>query len=282
MDAKPLFFRYRLYLIGVGALTLLALLLRTLALLLCFDVDIGYFSTATFTDGFLVSFLYTIEALAVIGSFSLLFFIRRGELPTKRAPLSKAGLIGTGFCALAFAAISVFLPTQINALPCPTIFTTLAAICSGLGAAYFILLFLGKTSNAPLFGYGVILAAALLLSVTYFDRYTQMNAPHKVGLHLCLLAIMVFMLYELRMLINRSLPRALSVTSAICFFFCTVVGVSGIIAFIAGIYTSLLYFIIDLLATGFALYIGSRAVGDLMQIAPDAAIKTASDEGDIA
>lgn len=273
MNEKPLFSRYRLYLIGVGALTLIALLLRTLALLLAFDIDIGYFS-----GGFLVYALYVIEALAIVGSFSLLFFIRRGELPAKRAPLSKAGFVSTALCALVFAVAAVFLLTQVNALPCPVIFTTLAAICAGLGAAYFILLFLGKTANAPLLGYGVILAAALLLSVTYFDRYTQMNAPHKVGLHLCLLSIMVFMLYELRTLIDRALPRALSVTSAICFFFCAVVGVSDIIAFIAGVYTDFLYFIIDLLATGFALYIGSRTVRDLMQITHDAATAANSED----
>lgn len=273
MDTNPLFSRYRLYLIGVGALTLIALLLRTLALLLCFDSDIGYFS-----GGFLVYALYAVEALAVIGSFSLLFFIRKGELPVTRAPLSKAGLVGTALCALSFAAATVFLLTRVDTLPSPVIFTTLAAICSGFGAAYFTLLFLGKADKAPMLGYGVILAAALLLSVTYFDRYTQMNAPHKVGLHLCLLAMMAFMLYELRAMIGRALPRALSVTSAICFFFCAVVGVSDIIAFIAGIYTDFLYFIIDLLATGFALYIGSRAVGDLMQTAPDVAAEVASDE----
>jgi hypothetical protein len=273
MNTRPLFSRYRLYLIGIGALTSVALLLRTLALFLSFDIDIGYFS-----GGFLVYALYVIEVLAVVGSFSLLFFIRKGELPVTPAPLSKAGLIGTGLCTLAFAATAVFLLTQINTLPCPPIFTTLAAICSGLGAVYFILLFLGKTDVAPLLGYGVILAAALLLSVTYFDRYTQMNAPHKVGLHLCLLAIMTFMLYELRAMIGRAMPRALCVTSALCFFFCAVVGVSDIIAFIGGVFTDFLYLIIDLLATGFALYIGSRAVGDLMQAAPDAAAETTSDD----
>ena len=278
MDTRPLFSRYRLYLIGVGAATLVALLLRTLALFLAFDRDIGYFSTATPADGFLVYSLYVIEALALIGSFSLLFFIRKGELPAERAPLSRVGLFGTGLCALAFAAAAVFLLIQVNTLPCPAIFTALAAICSGLGAAYFTLQFLGKQSNAPLLGYGVILAAALLLSVTYFDRYTQMNAPHKVGLHLCLLSIMVFMLYELRTLIGRSLPRALSITSALCFFFCATVSVSDIIAFIGGVYTDFLYFIIDLLVTGFALYIGSRAVGDLMQAAPDSAAETTSDD----
>ena len=269
MDARPLFFRYRLYLISVGALTLIALLFRTLALFLAFDIDIDYFS-ADAPGGFLVHSLYGIEALALVGSFSLLFFIRKGELPAERAALSKASLIGAGFCALAFAAVAVFLLTQLSALPCPAIFTVLAAICSGFGAAYFALQFFGKPGNAPLLGYGVILAATLLLSVTYFDRYTQMNAPHKVGLHLCLLSIMIFMLYELRTLIDRSLPRALSITSAICFFFGAVVGVSDIVAFIGGVYTDLLYFMIDLLVTGLALYVGSRAVADLRLISPAA------------
>ena len=266
MDAKSLFSRYRLYLIGVGALTAIALLLRTLALFLCFDIEIGYFST----DSFLIYFLYIIEALSAIACFSLLFLIQKGELPKKRAPLSKSSSIATALCALAFAAAAVFLLTQIKVLPCPTIFTTLAAICAGIGAVYFALQYFGKQSSSVSLGYGVILAAALLLSVTYFDRYTQMNAPHKVGLHLCLLSIMVFMLYELRTLIGRALPRALCVTSALCFFFCTVVGVSGVIAFIAGVYTDPLYFIIDLLAVGFALYIGCRAVADLVQTMSEA------------
>lgn len=272
MDTKPLFSRLRLCLIGIGALTLLAFLLRTLALFLAFDAEIGYFTTNIASRRSLVYLLYVIETFGAAAAFAPLFSLRRGELPTDRAPLSKVGSVGAGLCALLFAAAAVFLLTKVSSLPCPALLTVLAAICLAVGAAYFVLQFLGKADKAPAYGFGVIFASALLLSITYFDRYTPMNAPHKVALHLCLLSVMLFMLYELRALIGRPMPRALLVTSAICFFLCTVIGASDLIAFAARIYTDPLYFVIDLLVTGLALYVGSRAVSDLALLAkaPDA------------
>jgi hypothetical protein len=277
MNTKPLFSRLRPCLIGIGALTFLALLLRTLALFLAFDAEIGYLATGAAARRSLVYLLYVTEIFGAVAVFAPLFSVRRDELPTDRAPLSKVGSVGAGLCAFLFAAAAVFLLTKVSSLPCPALLTVLAAICLAVGAAYFVLHFLDKTDKAPACGFGVIFASALLLSITYFDRYTPMNAPHKVALHLCLLSVMLFMLYELRALIGRPMPRALLVTSAICFFLCAAIGVSDLIAFAARIYTDPLYFVIDLLVTGLALYVGSRAVGDLIQASPDAAVEPASD-----
>lgn len=276
MDAKPLFFRFRLYLLGVGALTLLALLLRTLALLLAFDADIGYFSTDLPSRRFWVYFLYVIRALGIALCCALPLLIRRDELPVGHAPLSKAEKLGAGLCALLFSATAVYLLTQIGSLPCPALLTVLAALCLCVGAIYFALHFSGRSNAAPAFGFGVIFAAVLLLSMTYFDRYTQMNAPHKVGLHLCLLSVMILMIYELRALIGRPMPRALALSRAICFFLCTTVGISNLFAFIARVYTDPLYFTIDLLVTSVAVYVGSRTIADLYSLAP---AKDAGEQG---
>ena len=268
MGEKSLFYRYRFYALGVGALTLIALILRSLSLLLAFDTNIGYFTTDLPIGRFLIYFLYIMEALGIVGCCCLPFLTRKGELPQRHACVSLTGRVAAGISALLFAAVAIYLLTQIKLLPCPAMLTALAAICAGVAAAYFALQCLAAPSTSPALGYGVILAAALLLSITYFDRYTQMNAPHKIGLHVCLLSIMVVALYEIRALINRAAPRALGVTSALCFFLCATIGVSDLIAFLAGVYSSTLYLMIDLLVTGFAFYIACRTGTDLQALTP--------------
>lgn len=259
MSTKSPFCRYRLYLCAMGGMTLLTLILRTLALFLSMDPEVGYFA-----DGALSVLLTVIEVASLAACLALPLLVKAGELPRGRAPLSLSGLIGTGVSALLFAATAIYLLVRIDYIPAPVVLCLLAALCLLAGATYFVFEFLGK--GKPALGFGVILAVALLLSITYFDRYTPMNAPHKTALHLCLLSIMLFMLYEVRAAIGRDLPRALSVTSAIAFLFCATVGVSDLIAFIAGIYTDPLYLMGDLLVLGFAIYVAARAVADLMRL----------------
>lgn len=269
---SPLF-PYRLYLIGAGAIALIVTLLRTLALCLTLDADIGYFNT-TGGNGVLVGALYTVTLLGVADCFSLPFLLKRNVLPEKQRPLNVSGHACTCLCALAFIAATVYLFLQmmgyaagtVSILIAPAPLLLLAAVACAVAALYFLLQLLGMEQIATPCGYGVILGAILLLSVTYFDRYTQMNAPHKVWVHLSLLSIMIYMLYELRARIDRPSPRAFSVTAALCFILCASTGVSDLVAYIAGLYNDAPYLICDLILTAFAAYVACRTISNAREV----------------
>jgi hypothetical protein len=143
------------------------------------------------------------------------------------------------------------------------VLSVLALLLLLVSAAYFGLQFLAQTpppKTLLLCGYGVILAAALLLSITYFDLYTPMNAPHKVSLHVALLSVMLYLIFDLRNLIGAPRPRGLGVCAAICFFFCTATGVSNAIAFLGGVYDDVMYFLFDLVTLGFAAYFTTKCL----------------------
>jgi hypothetical protein len=144
----------------------------------------------------------------------------------------------------------------------------LAALACAAAALYFLFQLLGAESLATPCAYGVIFAGILLLSVTYFDRYTQMNAPHKVWVHLSLLSIMIYMLYELRARIGRPAPRALTVTSALVLMLCIPTGVSDLIAYACDLYDNTLYLICDLVLIAFGGYVASHTVATLRSDLP--------------
>ena len=164
---------------------------------------------------------------------------------------------------------------ETTPLPAPGALGVLAAIALLMGVIHFLLLIRHRTESAALFGYGVILGAVLLLSITYFDRYTQMNAPHKVSVHLCMLSVMLCMVFLIRPLIGCARPVGQTAVTAICMFCTVTYGGSNLIGFIAGIYTSPLYLSIDVAALCFAVYLAGRVTVSLIKpTAPTTPVET--------
>lgn len=265
-------FRFRLYWGTVSALCLLVILLRTLALCLTMDKDLGYFG-----NGALTGVLYAITLLGVAACFTLPLLMKPGVLPEKQAPLRAGGSVCACLSALAFIAATVYLFIQIMGhaagtvltLPAPAALMLLTALACTVAALYFLLRLLDMDHLATPCAYGVILAGILLLSVTYFDRYTQMNAPHKVWVQLSLLSIMIYTLYELRARIGRPAPRALAVASALLLMLCIPTGVSDLIAYACNLYDDALYLICDLVLTAFAVYVACRTITTLRSDLPN-------------
>lgn len=270
MDLKSPVNRQRLFWIGFGALTLIALVLRTLALLLTLDAEIGYFAS----DAALPKITRTLECDALLLCFISLALFAGQKLPEHHSALHLSNRVAAGIAAASFCATAIYLFTHLTSLPAPTVLVLAAAVFAIIGAFFFIQLLRGQEQSAALCGYGVIFAAVLMLSITYFDRYTQMNTPHKVSLHLAMLSIMLCMLFEIRILIGRGKPRGLTVASAICAFCTVVFGGSNLIAFLSGVYTDSLYLMGDLMALGFAVYLICRTVGDLLSTVPSNTAET--------
>lgn len=252
--------RISIYLLAAALLTLVGILLRSAAL--CRLVD----GTGYFTRSPLVTVLYILEAVSLIAAFSLPFFIKKGELTDVRPPLSLLGMIAAGLAVTATIAVLAVLLATAKSLAASPLFIALSVLGLLLTFFYFGLLFLAKEpprATLALLGYGPMLAAMGLIAVTHFDLYTAANSPHKLSIHLALLSVAVYMLFELRYLLSSAKPRAATVVATIAFFLCLSAGLSNAAAFLAGVYKSALLFAIDLFLVALALYVAARTVEPL-------------------
>ena len=264
MYNKTLPSRYRLFLGIFGAEALLLVILRTVAFFTAFDPAIGYFS-----KGALSTIIYIAEALMLLDAFAPFLLFKKEELSPEHKPAGALVLAASAAVAALLAVTACYLPLRavalINALgmvTAPSTLMLLATVLALPAAAHFFLPVLGKPQKATIFGYAVIPVAILLLSATYFDLHVQMNAPHKVSIHLALLSIMVFMLYEIRAAIGRGQPRAWLCASSICFLLSAAAGIPNLIAFAAGKLSDPLYLLCDLLALAIAFYVAAKTVSN--------------------
>ncbi|MBQ2806951.1 MAG: hypothetical protein IJA78_02240 [Clostridia bacterium] len=242
--------------IAVPTLVTLTVLLRTLALCLAFDRAPGYFRSGAV----LPILYYIILGVSAIAFCALPFLVRDRALLPAEAPLSLGRLVAAGVMSLLAAVNAIYLFANADSTAAPALLCALAAMALLAGGAHFLLHFLGERARTArvLCGYAMILAAVLLLSATYFDLRTPMNAPHKVGLHVCMLAIMGSLLADQRAALGRNKPRALAALSLLALLITATVGVSGVVAYLAGVYTDTLYLLQDLLTVGYALFVGTR------------------------
>ena len=210
MDFRNKPFPHRIYLLGVVAGTALTTVLRTLALF--FDLDsIGYLD-----NGALTVLTAVFQVLIAADCILLPFFIKKDTLIKDVTP----GRASRSLCYVAAAfliAAVALLAVRLGNIE-QILFAVLALIALLCGTAYLLLCARGLGGAYALTALGLIFGAVLLISLTYFDLYTPMNAPRKTSLHLCLLSAMLYVLYEMRMVLSRPFPRALTALAALCFF----------------------------------------------------------------
>ena len=254
--------KLRIYLIAAACAAVVLTVLRTLALTTALDVGIGYFRKGAA----LSTAIYILEGIFLLAALSLPLFIKRDSLPTVRKPASLFTLIATGVAALATIALIAILIAHIPLLSAPLILSVVTLLFLLGAAIFFGLQFLAENPPPSLLltaGYGAILSAALLLSLTYFDLYTPMNAPHKVSIHVALLSLMLCLLFDLRPLIGAARPRGHAVLSAIAFLLSASIGISNAVAFLSGVYDNVFMLGIDLYLVACSLFVAARAVDQL-------------------
>ena len=247
--------------LGVALLAILVTAVRTLALFLAFDAGIGYFVPGKWP----VIFLYISEGFAVALAALLFFLSEKKADEAAPAALSPAlpVTVGAGASALLMLACACALLVTIGQNPAPRALVFLAVICAAVGAGYFVCHVIApfrrvQAETAAVFGFLAIPALAMFLAVTYFDRYTQMNAPHKVALQCCFLAAMLALLMEIRVSLGKGGDRARAAFTAFAALLCAAVGISDTVAFLAGRYHDVLYLLFDLLCVALAVYCGAR------------------------
>ena len=236
---------------------LLACILRTVAFFIRFDVAVGYFRS----DSFLVILANLCMLFGIAASLATSFLINKGAHPAETRKLPLPRFVCAAVCAILLCILSSFLLIRTDNIPAPQLLVLISTLILPCSAFYFLLRLLNDKSNAAVaLGFFTILSAAAILAITYFDRYTPMNAPHKLSLHVCMLSVMFGMLYELRALLSRPMPRACVCVTMLAAFFCTVYSVSNLIAFFGGVYDDVTYLFFDLVTLSFAAYFAVKAV----------------------
>ena len=249
--------RASLFFLLIALFTLIACAFRTLALFFSFDADIGYFHSPS-----AIAALADVSLLVcIILSVAVSFLINKEVASREESTLVAPRFAAAAATALTLSIAALFTLLRLEQIPAPTPLALLAAICLLASAVYFLcrLCAVRPRAAAPL-GFFVIFGAALVLAITYLDRYTQMNAPHKISLHLCMLAIMLAMLYEQRTNLERHSPRACVAVTTLAAAVCTIYALSNTLAFLVGVYSNVMYFLFDLVALGFAAYFVTKSI----------------------
>lgn len=258
----------RAFYLGVAAMAAIVTVLRALALTLSLDPASGYF-----TANAPLPLCYRIlTCLTFLGCILVPWLGLKGRVPNERAKPSVYSRCGAGLCALLLFLNFIAACMQTSTL-LPTLVWLIGLLALLAATVYFTLQAAGfrvSSSTVAVLGSLAILAVACLIAFTYFDATTPMNAPHKTELHVAFLAVMLYLLYELRAAVGIPLPRALTACTALAFFLSTTVGFSDLVATVAGIYTDQTYFAQDLLLIVFAVYVGARGAADCRMPAPQA------------
>lgn len=248
--SRPTFRHQKALWLVLSALAVLATVFRSLALFLHLD-EIGYFQQGAVT----VVLFYAVILLAALICLSFLFLIIKEDIAKERDALPSPRLSGAVAAALSLGATAVFLLLRAKMLSAPLPLVLITAVSLLCGAVYFLLRLRGaKPDVAVLWGYGAILSTALSLILTYFDRYTQMNAPHKLSFHICMLLAMIALFLEMRELLKRPLPRLCVAFTAFAAVFCLSSSIPNLLAFLGGVYDDPLYLFFDVMTLGLGTY----------------------------
>ena len=249
----------RAYLLGSALLALLTAILRALSLTLAFDPASGYF-----THGALPTVYRIVAVLALLVLVAIPFTMRKGKAAAKRAPLTHGGICAACLCALLLF-LNFICGCTLKNETLPALLWLVGLLSLLAAIVYFIIqtpLVKASINTHALLGSLTILSLACLIAFTYFDVATPMNAPHKIDLHVALLAAILYLLYELRAKAEIGRPLMLTACSGTAFFLAVSVGLSDTVAYLAGAFTSPLYLAEDLLLLALAVYIGARAMAD--------------------
>lgn len=244
----------RICILGTFALTLLSVILRTVAMFVCFDREVGYFNVS------LLNTLLVILSFLGAGLPILLSPVTpKGRLPAvwqqprrNLAPLLPAVLFLLSGILTMSVVLSDGLPLQLALTV--GILALLSSLCYFLHTD-------AKFKNAlHVIGYAPILWGLMSVAETYTDQMTTMNSPIKLGLQFGFLGLMLMTTAELRFLMNKPAPRAALCFHCLALFFCLNGSIPTLVAFASGILTRPLHGAYALALLGAGLYAAFRII----------------------
>ncbi len=195
----------RLCFFATVAVTLVGVILRTAAMFLCFDADIGYFDA-----GILPVLSHVLYYVAVIAAIACAFWIPKNTLPTEWH-IPRRNLVAWPLgCVMALFTVLLFITANAELFTSDGIYKTALTLLGLLGSSYFFL----SASRAGRYpdwlsavGFLPIFWCMAAVAETYLDPYVTMNSPIKIGLQMGFLGFMLIMVSELRFRLGKPAPR---------------------------------------------------------------------------
>jgi hypothetical protein len=199
----------------------------------------------------------------VLWFFSSLFIIPNKSIDAGEVPYSKMTKIIAGICSAGFAAYFICRLVKMNIMTFSQF--TIASSCSLLGilsVIYFIMTALNKKSGSGhiIAGFIPIFWAAVSMTEVYINKNIAMNNPLKISFMMTMMSFMLFMVYELRFLLGRGMPKLFMVFSLTGVLVSSVFEIPFLILTITGIYKIPDIFYSLFASIPFAVYILSRLI----------------------
>ena len=242
-----------------ATLTLVGIILRTVAMFISFDSKVGYFNPSLLT-----TLMTVVSFAAVLLSAVLCIVIRKDTLP-QIWPSPRRHLAPVfPFALFASSSIGVLWYYATEGQSNTTM--VLTGILGLVSAIYYLLLILqsaGKgigTNALAAIGYAPVLWSLLAVAETYTDQFTTMNSPIKLSLQFGFLSIALMMVAELRFLLNKPAPRAALYFHAIALYFCLTGSIPTLLALGAGILNNPLHGAYALALLGVGIYAAFKLV----------------------
>ena len=205
----------------ISAVTLpcLGVILRTVAMFVCFDREVGYFDPCLLT--------YLLSALSVVAVLLptvMALLTPKDSLPNlwPEGKQDCSAFLPAVLC-LAFAMISI---GAINHYSSKVKLASVAALLALISALYYFLVALQplgkriKVTTLSAIGYAPILWSLIAMAETYTDPFTTMNSPIKLSLQFGFLGVMLATVSELRFRLSKPTPRAAICFNGIAIYFC--------------------------------------------------------------
>lgn len=204
------------------ALCVIAAVLGAIAICISYDGSKGYFDSSAASGAF-----KAVVAVASLAAFAPLFVFPKDEL-SGASPATTPVLFPSAYLAVAFLATSViaflslcridlgiftvYINSFDSSLPMLLLIAAVALL-SLAAAAYFVLNFFAadreqkRNEYHALVGFALLLELVALIALSYFDTTVSMNATGKLMFSYSMIAFMLFILSELRGLLDISKPR---------------------------------------------------------------------------
>ncbi len=268
---------------AVLIIALAAAVLRTVAIFVAYDAEIGYFSR-----GAISPLLANIACIAgVVMAFGLILFCRpRGRVYNPGARDSAPVYFATAYAA--FVMLGTFLyelwrcvgertaasyfekaATVDNAYTARSLriqgmLIIIGIVASAVSAIYFFCRLGNKGGREwyVILGFAPGLRGVSGMATIYFDMTVEMNSPNKMLLQFALISVMIYFLLELRMLLGdkKARPRAYAAVGLAATVLTAAASVSLIAAYFGGQVSNAYFFTESFFCFNMMIYIMVRTV----------------------
>ncbi len=295
------------YLCPLFGVLALAVALRIVALFTCYDADIGYFMRGRFIPE-LSTFLC---GLCCAASLAFPFVCEKDAVSYKTAderPHSALEYFATAYAAFVilgaffyeiyhcisdntvgglFARASELLASSADnayaARSCriQAVIIIIGIISAAISAVYFLLRLNEKRRKEwyVLLGFAPGLRGVSGLARIYFDMTTEMNSPNKLALQIALISVMIYFVFELRMLLGgkKARPRAYAASGLIAAVLTAMASVPIIIGYFAGLISNAYFFTEAFFCFNMLVYIASKTIAFVAAKPSDAELPAEDD-----